>query len=174
MKRLQNELTDLMNRSVDRHVRLAVTGLSRSGKTAFITSLVNQLLNVNTGARLPLFSAARDKRLLGVKRVPHRDLSVPRFAYDEGIASLYGQPPQWPTPTRGVSEIRLKLHYRSEDSFLRHFVDNSSLYLEIVDYPGEWLLDLPMLDLYYLAWSEQMHTLVKGTSSFSAIMADFV
>nr|WP_282554464.1 YcjX family protein [Providencia sp. G1(2023)] len=67
-----------MNRSVDRHVRLAVTGLSRSGKTAFITSLVNQLLNVNTGARLPLFSAARDKRLLGVKRVPHRDLSVPR------------------------------------------------------------------------------------------------
>lgn len=92
MKRLQNELTDLMNRSVDRHVRLAVTGLSRSGKTAFITSLVNQLLNVNTGARLPLFSAARDKRLLGVKRIPHRDLSVPRFAYDEGIASLYGQP----------------------------------------------------------------------------------
>lgn len=92
MKRLHSELTDLMNRSVDRHVRLAVTGLSRSGKTAFITSLVNQLLNVNAGARLPLFSAARDKRLLGVKRIPHRDLSVPRFAYDEGIASLYGEP----------------------------------------------------------------------------------
>ncbi|ENU1226394.1 MULTISPECIES: YcjX family protein [Providencia] len=162
MKRLHSELTDLMNRSVDRHVRLAVTGLSRSGKTAFITSLVNQLLNVNAGARLPLFSAARDKRLLGVKRIPHRDLSVPRFAYDDGIASLYGEPPQWPTPTRGVSEIRLKLHYRSEDSFLRHFVDNSSLYLEIVDYPGEWLLDLPMLDLNYLAWSEQMNSLIKG------------
>lgn len=162
MKRLQNELTDLMNRSVDRHVRLAVTGLSRSGKTAFITSLVNQLLNVNTGARLPLFSAARDKRLLGIKRIPHRDLSVPRFAYDEGIAALYGHPPQWPTPTRGVSEIRLKLHYRSNDSFIRHFVDNSSLYLEIVDYPGEWLLDLPMLDLSYLAWSEQMNTLING------------
>ncbi|HGN1704895.1 TPA: YcjX family protein [Providencia rettgeri] len=162
MKRLQNELTDLMNRSVDRHVRLAVTGLSRSGKTAFITSLVNQLLNVNTGARLPLFSAARDNRLLGIKRIPHRDLSVPRFAYDEGIAALYGHPPQWPTPTRGVSEIRLKLHYRSEDSFIRHFVDNSSLYLEIVDYPGEWLLDLPMLDLSYLAWSEQMNTLING------------
>ncbi|MBP6121157.1 MULTISPECIES: YcjX family GTP-binding protein [Providencia] len=162
MKRLQNELTDLVNRSVDRHVRLAVTGLSRSGKTAFITSLVNQLLNVNAGARLPLFSAARDKRILGVKRIPHRDLSVPRFAYDEGIASLYGSPPEWPTPTRGVSEIRLKLHYRSEDSFLRHFVDNSSLYVEIVDYPGEWLLDLPMLDLSYLAWSGQMNVLLKG------------
>ncbi len=29
--------------------------------------------------------------------------------------------------------------------FLRHFKDTSTLYLEIVDYPGEWLLDLPML-----------------------------
>ncbi|HHR6403600.1 TPA: YcjX family protein [Providencia alcalifaciens] len=162
MKRLQNELTDLMNRSVDRHVRLAVTGLSRSGKTAFITSLVNQLLNSTTGASLPLFSAARDKRILGVKRIPQRDMSIPRFAYDEGIASLYGNPPQWPTPTRGVSEIRLKLHYRSNDSFVRHFVDNSSLYLEIVDYPGEWLLDLPMLDLNYLTWSSQMKVLLKG------------
>ncbi|HHR6077987.1 TPA: YcjX family protein [Providencia alcalifaciens] len=162
MKRLQNELTDLMNRSVDRHVRLAVTGLSRSGKTAFITSLVNQLLNTTTGARLPLFSAARDKRILGVKRIPQRDMSIPRFAYDEGIASLYGDPPEWPTPTRGVSEIRLKIHYRSNDSFVRHFVDNSSLYLEIVDYPGEWLLDLPMLDLNYLTWSSQMKVLLKG------------
>ncbi|AFH95736.1 TPA: YcjX family protein [Providencia stuartii] len=162
MKRLQNELTDLVNRSVDRHVRLAVTGLSRSGKTAFITSLVNQLLNVNSGARLPLFSAARDNRLLGVKRIPQRDFSIQRFTYDEGIAQLYGHPPQWPTPTRGVSEIRLKLHYRSEDSFFRHFVDNSSLYLEIIDYPGEWLLDLPMLDQSYLEWSSQMKTLQKG------------
>ncbi|MTC60842.1 YcjX family protein [Providencia rustigianii] len=162
MKRLQNELTDLVNRSVDRHVRLAVTGLSRSGKTAFITSLVNQLLNSTTGARLPLFSAVRDKRILGVKRIPQRDFSIPRFAYDEGIASLYGDPPQWPVPTRGVSEIRLKIHYRSDDSFVRHFVDNSSLYLEIVDYPGEWLLDLPMLDLNYLTWSSQMKVLLKG------------
>ncbi|SFU58780.1 hypothetical protein SAMN05421784_11331 [Xenorhabdus koppenhoeferi] len=43
MKRLQNELTALVNRGMDRHLRLAATGLSRSGKTAFITSLINQL-----------------------------------------------------------------------------------------------------------------------------------
>ncbi|SPY98383.1 ATP-binding protein [Proteus mirabilis] len=34
MKRLQNELTALINRGVDRHLRLAVTGLSRSGKNS--------------------------------------------------------------------------------------------------------------------------------------------
>ncbi len=97
MKRLQNELTSLVNRGMDRHLRLAVTGLSRSGKTAFITSLVNQLLHVHSGARLPLFSAVRDERLLGVKRVPQRDLGIQRFTYDEGLASLYGTPPNWPT-----------------------------------------------------------------------------
>ncbi|WP_446469182.1 YcjX family protein [Xenorhabdus stockiae] len=163
MKRLQNELTSLVNRGIDRHLRLAVTGLSRSGKTAFITSLVNQLLNVHTGARLPLFSTVRDGRLLGVKRVPQRDLGVPRFAYDENIAALHNTPPYWPIPTRGVSEIRLALRYRSEDSLLRYLKDTSTLYLEIVDYPGEWLLDLPMLEQSYLAWSRQMNGLLKGS-----------
>jgi len=53
MKRLKTEFNALVNRGVDRHLRLAVTGLSRSGKTAFITALVNQLLNIHAGARLP-------------------------------------------------------------------------------------------------------------------------
>lgn len=162
MKRLQNEFAALMNRGVDRHLRLAVTGLSRSGKTAFITSLVNQLLNVHSGARLPLFSVVREERLLGVKRVPQRELGTPRFTYDEGLAQLYGTPPVWPTPTRGVSEMRLALRYRPEQSLLRHFKDTATLYLEIVDYPGEWLLDLPMLAQDYLSWSRQMMGLLQG------------
>lgn len=162
MKRLQHELTSLLNRGMDRHLRLAVTGLSRSGKTAFITSFVNQLLNIHSGARLPLFSPVREERLLGVKRIPQRDFGIPRFTYDEGLAQLYGSPPSWPTPTRGVSEICLALRYRSSDSLLRHFKETSTLYLEIVDYPGEWLLDLPMLEQDYLAWSRQMGGLLQG------------
>ncbi len=162
MKRLQNELMSLVNRGVDRHLRLAVTGLSRSGKTAFITSLVNQLLNVHSGARLPLFSALREERLLGVKRVPQRDMGIQRFTYDEGLSQLYATPPHWPTATRGVSEIRLALRYRSRDSLLRHFKETATLYLEIVDYPGEWLLDLPMLAQDYLTWSRQMNGLLHG------------
>lgn len=97
MERLRNELNSLVNRGMDKHLRLAVTGLSRSGKTAFITALVNQLLSIHTGARLPLFSAVREERLLGVKRVPQRDFGIPRFTYDEGWPSFtarrrYGQP----------------------------------------------------------------------------------
>lgn len=128
MKRLKNEFNSLVNRGVDRHLRLAVTGLSRSGKTAFITAMVNQLLNIHAGARLPLLSCVREERLLGVKRVPQRDFGIPRFTYDEGLAQLYGSPPTWPTPTRGVSEIRLALRYKSNDSLLRHFKDTSTLY----------------------------------------------
>jgi len=162
MKRLQTEFVALMNRGVDRHLRLAVTGLSRSGKTAFITSLVNQLLTVHSGARLPLFSVVRDERLLGVKRVPQRDMGTARFTYDEGLAQLYSTPPAWPTPTRGVSEMRLALRYRPNASLLRHLKETATLYLEIVDYPGEWLLDLPMLAQDYLAWSRQMNGLLQG------------
>jgi predicted YcjX-like family ATPase len=162
MKRLKNEINSLVNRGVDRHLRLAVTGLSRSGKTAFITAMVNQLLNLHAGARLPLLGAVREERLLGVKRVPQRDFGIPRFTYDEGLAQLYGDPPAWPTPTRGVSEIRLALRFRSNESLMRHFKDTSTLYLEIVDYPGEWLLDLPMLAQDYLSWSRQMTGLLQG------------
>lgn len=162
MKRLKQEIHALVNRGVDRHLRLAVTGLSRSGKTAFITAMVNQLLNLHSGARLPLLSAAREARLSGVRRVPQSDLGIPRFTYDEGLAQLYGSPPAWPTPTRGVSEIRLALRYRSNESLIRHFKDTSTLWLEIVDYPGEWLLDLPMLARDYWSWSRQMTGMLTG------------
>lgn len=161
IKWLQNELTTLVNRGLDRHLKLAVTGLSRSGKTAFITAMVNQLLHIHQGARLPLFSVVREGRLVGVKRIPQRCLGVPRFPYDESMASLYDTPPRWPEPTRGVSEIQLALRFRSDNSLLR-LKETSTLYLEIVDYPGEWLLDLPMLDMDYLTWSKQMNLLLQG------------
>ncbi len=76
--------------------------------------------------------------------------------------SYTGNLPPWPTPTRGVSEIRLALRFRSNESLMRHFKETSTLYLEIVDYPGEWLLDLPMLAQDYLNWSRQMTGLLQG------------
>ncbi len=69
-----------------------------------------------------------------------------------------------PTPTRGVSEIRPALRFKSNDSLLRYFKDTSTLYLEIVDYPGEWLLDLPMLAQDYLSWSRQMTGLTQWSA----------
>ncbi|PSW07324.1 YcjX family protein [Photobacterium lipolyticum] len=162
MNRISSELNKLVNRSLDRHVRLAVTGLSRAGKTAFITSLVNQLLHVSTNPRLPLFSAVRDGNLLGSKRVPQLDMHVPKFAYDEGMNALLSSPPSWPEPTRDVSQTRLALRYKPQKGPMKLLQETATLYLDIVDYPGEWLLDLPLLNLDFLTWSRQQAQLLKG------------
>ena len=71
-----------------------------------------------------LFSAARNQQLLGVKRIPQHNLSIPRFTYDEAMESLYHTPPSWPVPTKGVSEIRLQLRYRSHESLTRFIKRN--------------------------------------------------
>ncbi len=162
MNRIGNEFNKLVNRSLDRHVRLAVTGLSRAGKTAFITSLINQLMHVSTNPRLPLFTAVRDGHLLGAKRVPQLDLHVPKFAYDEGMNYLLATPPAWPEPTKDVSQTRLALRYKPQKGPMKLLQDTATLYLDIVDYPGEWLLDLPLLDMSFTEWSAQQAKLMKG------------
>lgn len=153
---------ELLDRALDRQLRLAVTGLSQSGKTAFITALVNQLENACAAdSRLPLWQAQRRGRLLGVRRVPQTNAHIPSFAYAAALESLSGDPPAWPESTRGVSEVRLEIRYRPVGRFARA---RGTLYLDIVDYPGEWLLDLPLLRLDYRAWSAQVAaTLTLGS-----------
>ncbi|MCE8015866.1 YcjX family protein [Halomonas sp. MCCC 1A17488] len=152
---LTRELTNLIERGRDRQLRLAVTGLSRSGKTAFLTSLVNQLRHAGLEARLDLMPAARQGRLLGARRVSQPDLGVPRFPYDQAMASLDSEPPRWPEPTRGISELRLSIRYRpARRALLRG--ETAELSLDLFDYPGEWLLDLPLLGHDYPGWSRAM------------------
>ena len=63
-------------------VRLGVTGLSRAGKTVFITALVHNLVH---GGRLPLFNVYRDGRLVEAKLEPQPDDDVPRFDYEAHV-----------------------------------------------------------------------------------------
>lgn len=150
---LGRELGNLLERGRDRQLRLAVTGLSQAGKTAFLTSLVNQLRHAGVEARLGLLPAARDGRLLGAKRLNQPDLGVPRFPYDPAMQALGESPPRWPSPTRGISELRLELRYRpARSGWLR--APTSHLTLDLFDYPGEWLLDLPLLGHDYYSWCQ--------------------
>jgi len=162
MKRLTQEVNDFINRSVDSHVRIAVTGLSRAGKTAFISSLVNQLLHTSTHDNLPLLSAARDKRVIGAKREPQTNMMVPRFSYDEAMEHVHSEPPKWPEPTRDVSEIRLALKYKPKKKTKKLLNSTATLHIDIIDYPGEWLLDLPLLDMDFYQWSQSQFTALKG------------
>ena len=130
-------------------VRLGVTGLARSGKTVFITALVHNLI---VCARLPFFDAAAQGRLLRVYLEPQPDDVVPRFDYETHLADLTGAPPNWPESTRRISQLRLTLEYAST-RFWKRQLGRERLHIDIVDYPGEWLLDLPLLRLDYAEWS---------------------
>src|SRR4051812_49502846 len=78
-------LSDYAAGSFNPTVRLGVTGLSRAGKTVFITSLVQALV---LGGRLPVFRAQAEGRIARVVLSPQPDDTVPRFDYESHLADL--------------------------------------------------------------------------------------
>lgn len=131
-------------------VRLGVTGLARSGKTVFITALVNALV---AGGRLPFFAAQAEGRVLKAYLAPQPDDAIPRFDYEGHLAMLRADPPQWPDSTRRIAELRVTIEYEPA-STLRRAVGPARLNLDIVDYPGEWLGDLALLDVSFTEWGQ--------------------
>src|SRR6266852_8344899 len=76
-------------------VRLGVTGLSRAGKTVFITALLHGLLR---GGRFPVFEPLASGRIAGAKLAPQPDDAVPRFDYEGHVRSVVTER-QWPKST---------------------------------------------------------------------------
>lgn len=132
------------------NVRLGVTGLSRAGKTVFISALVHNLVH---GGRLPMFEAQRSGRIAHAFLEHQPDDAVPRFQYEHHVEALVGDR-IWPESTRAISELRLVIEYESASAWNRMF-SGGRLSLDIVDYPGEWLLDLPLLGMSYADFSRQ-------------------
>lgn len=130
-------------------LRLGVTGLSRSGKTVFTTALVQNLIE---GAKLPVLKASAEGRIARVRLVPQPDADVPRFPYEAHRASLTGESRRWPESTRRISELRVEIDYERASGW---FKGPATLTLDIVDYPGEWLLDLALIGQDYRTWSAQ-------------------
>jgi predicted YcjX-like family ATPase len=132
-------------------VRVGVTGLARSGKTVLLTSLAANLLAA--GAGLPTLPALQ-ARLGGRLRVaiaPGLADSLPRFDHQAHLAALAADPPRWPARTDAVSLLALDLDI--ERTGAAALWPARKLRLELLDYPGEWLLDLPMLAQDFSAWS---------------------
>jgi uncharacterized protein len=131
-------------------IRLGVTGLSRAGKTVFITGLVANLLQ---RGRMPQLTGAG--RIDAVFLQPQPDMTLPRFDYEGHLAALTGDDPRWPASTRAISELRLSFRVAPAGLFAA-FQGPRTLHVDIIDYPGEWLLDLSLLDQSYAAWSEEV------------------
>ena len=83
-------------------VRLGVTGLARSGKTVFITSLVANLLD---RGRMPQLLAAAEGRITAAYLQPQPDDTVPRFEFETHLGEITARAPRWPDSTRAVSEL---------------------------------------------------------------------
>lgn len=152
-----DNLADRAAHLVNPTIRLGVTGLSRAGKTVFISSLVHNLLN---GGRLPLFEPLRSGRITGASLQEQPDDAVPRFQYEDHIRALV-EDRVWPDSTRAISELRLTIEYKSASSWNRLFAPGR-LSIDIVDYPGEWLLDLPLLGQDYRTFSENTVRLAES------------
>ncbi|WP_024879399.1 YcjX family protein [Methylosinus sp. LW3] len=160
-------------------LRLGVTGLSRSGKTVFITSLVHHLTRAVAARdaahgrknQLPVFRVAAENRLRSAHLDPQPDDAVPRFSYEEHLSALTGADRHWPQSTRRISELRVTLEYdRKSAGLLSSFRPGPArLDIDIVDYPGEWLLDLPLLEKSYAQWSRE--TLEAASAAARATIA---
>lgn len=126
-----------------RRIRVGVTGLSRAGKTVFLTSMINQLLQPSPDN----FPAFRDA---GVT-LSGREVRVPeqseKFPYLANLESLRRESPAWPGSTTSISrfQVALKLGVGGRCN---------DVLLELVDYPGERLLDLPLLSRTYDQWAD--------------------
>lgn len=137
-------------------LRLGVTGLSRAGKTVFITALVHNLVH---GGRMPLFEAQKSGRIARAFLEQQPDDAVPRFQYEDHVEALV-KSRIWPDSTRAISELRLTIEFESASAWNRMF-SRGRLSLDIVDYPGEWLLDLPLLGKDFRTFSAEAFELAN-------------
>ena len=148
-------------------IRLGVTGLSRAGKTVFITGLVANLLD---RGRMLQLAAQSQGRIEAVVLQPQPDVTLPRFDFEGHLAALTGDTPRWPESTRAVSELRLSFRVRGQ-GLLAGWTGPRMVHLDIVDYPGEWLLDLALLDKSYAEWSDEVLTRLAKRPEAAEFMA---
>jgi predicted YcjX-like family ATPase len=157
-------------------VWLAVTGLSRSGKTVFVTSLIHNLLScAHNPNRMPLLGVVGERRLIAATVESARSNRLPQFPYAANIEKM--AIPDWPARTEGLSEIVIEVRFAPSGT-LGKLVSEitgrpASLTIRIVDYPGEWLLDLPLIAQSYTDWSRAtLRLLRKGVRA--EIARDFL
>jgi len=132
-----------------------VTGLARAGKTAFLTSTAANLLALGAGQPvLPALARRLKGRSFHVALAPSGASSLPRFDHPRHLAALAQDPPAWPERTSAASMLALDITVGRER--LGFDLPAQRLRLELLDYPGEWLLDLPLLRTSFADWSASM------------------
>lgn len=146
---------DQLDRIQDREQHIVITGLSRSGKSMLFTALIAQLGQRVSSAHdpLPLLNSIPRER---IEKVDLRTefSGVSTFPFAENLIKL--QKREWPKATDQVSAFRLTLWIKQSNAIKQKLLGSKRLSLFFYDYPGEWLMDLPLQQLSYAQWSAQV------------------
>lgn len=166
------------------NIRLGITGLRRTGKTVFLTSLIYQLSELGS-RHLDCFDSQGVSLRPAMDGAPKDRLGEP-FPYSRYLQGLRENPPCWPPPT--VQEFGSTLRFYYEVPGMKGTWDRvrrcvgrarsfGTVTLHIHDYPGEYLLDVGMKEKTYQHWSreaiDRMHAQLPGEARrYESIAAD--
>jgi len=146
-------------------LRIGVTGVSRAGKTVFIVSAIQNLLAMSRGDSLPSLTRrltdAKGSRLMAVELEPPGVQEIPWFDVRERARLLGGADPAWPERTDDLSKLSVRLTLRRPSGLGNLAGGTRRVILEFLDYPGEWLLDLPLLNEDFASWSRDTLSLLR-------------
>ncbi len=134
------------------HHRFTITGLSRSGKSMLFTSLMT-ILKYRSEQQyqcLPLLKYLPMELVDSMWLEPIDDF--PLFPIDEHTASL--EAGNWPRPTENVYGFKMVVRLKQTHQLKRYLFPHTHVVFEFIDYPGEWITDLPMLGREYAQWSD--------------------
>src|SRR5262249_31326801 len=141
-------------------IRVGVLGLYASGKTVFLTSLLNHLIDHD-----------RDRFRLGNGTVTVRkfqeqptDLGWPRFDYEANRDAFVHQ--RWPRKTRDRAEFVCT--FERSDWWI------SDARLRFYDLPGERIADAVMVARDYAGWSDHVLKLFRDDTEYRSCCTDFL
>ncbi len=132
--------------------KIAITGLSRSGKSMLFTSLITTLKYrcEEHYHCLPLLKNL-PSHLVDSVRIEDVQGCEP-FPIHTHIQSLEHQ--AWPAATEQVYAFKLIVKLKQTGTIKKHLLPYSEVIFEFFDYPGEWITDLPMLNQTFSQWSD--------------------
>ncbi len=154
-----------------RTVRIGVTGLARAGKTAFLTSVAANLLALGAGRPVLPGLGKQMGRVQSIQIAPAGADRLPRFDYRRHLAALTADPPVWPERTSAAALLAFDVVLGRERFGLT--LPSRRIRIEMLDYPGEWLLDLPLLQTPFADWSAGVLARLQ-TPAYAGIAKDFL
>lgn len=143
--------------------RIGVVGLYASGKTVFLTSLINHLRDYGAGG----FELGADPRhpiqLRKFRELPP-DKGWERFDYETYRDAFVHK--RWPRKTKDSSQYVCSFE-RSDWPF-------SVAKLKLFDLPGERIADAAMAAMKYDAWSDHVLKLIRKETAYRECCADYL